>query len=86
MKPFLWENGPMKTTVELPDDLMRAVKIRAAHSNRKLKDVLVELLQRGLAGQPQQPPSRPLPKLVRLRGKDTLTIETIEAAINSGRE
>ncbi len=38
----------MKTTVELPDDLMRAVKIRAATEGRKLKDVMTELVQRGL--------------------------------------
>lgn len=45
----------MKTTVELPDDLVRAVKIRAATEGRKLKDVMTELVQRGL----EQAPSRP---------------------------
>lgn len=40
----------MKTTLELPDHLMRAVKIRAAETDRKLKDVVAELIQRGLAG------------------------------------
>lgn len=39
----------MKTTVELPDDLMRAVKIRAASEGRKLKDVMAELVRQGLA-------------------------------------
>lgn len=39
----------MKTTLDLPDDLMRRVKIRAAQENRKLKDVIADLLQRGLA-------------------------------------
>jgi hypothetical protein len=28
----------MKTTLDLPDDLERAVKIRAVEENRKLKD------------------------------------------------
>lgn len=39
----------MKTTLELPDDLMRSLKIRAAQSDRRLKDIVTELLQRGLA-------------------------------------
>jgi len=38
----------MKTTLELPDDLMRTVKIRAVQENRKLKDLVAELLRRGL--------------------------------------
>lgn len=39
----------MKTTLELPDDLMREVKIRAVRENRKLKDTVAELLRRGLS-------------------------------------
>lgn len=39
----------MKTTLDLPDDLMRAVKIRAVEENRKLKDTMADLLRRGLA-------------------------------------
>jgi plasmid stability protein len=39
----------VKTTLDLPDDVVRAVKIRAAEENRKLKDVMAELLRRGLA-------------------------------------
>lgn len=38
----------MKTTLDLPDELMRTVKIRAAQENRKLKEVVAELLRRGL--------------------------------------
>ena len=45
----------MKTTLELPDDLMRAVKIRAAEENRKLKDIMADLLRRGLAQKPGAP-------------------------------
>lgn len=41
----------MKTTLELPDDLMRSLKIRAAQSDRRLKDIVTELLQRGLSEQ-----------------------------------
>jgi hypothetical protein len=39
----------MKTTLDLPDDLMRAVKMRAVEENRRLKDTIAELLRRGLA-------------------------------------
>lgn len=41
----------MKTTLELPDDLMRAVKVRAAITDRKLKDVVAEAIARGLESQ-----------------------------------
>jgi plasmid stability protein len=41
----------MKTTLDLPDDLMRAVKIRAAESNRRLKDVVADALRSAL-GEP----------------------------------
>ena len=39
----------MKTTLDLPDDLMREVKIRAVTQNRRLKDEIADLLRRGLA-------------------------------------
>jgi hypothetical protein len=39
----------MKTTLDLPDDLMREVKLRAVEENRKLKDTMAELLRIGLA-------------------------------------
>ena len=39
----------MKTTLDLPDDLVRAVKIRAVEENRKLKDTMADLLRLGLA-------------------------------------
>jgi plasmid stability protein len=39
----------MKTTLDLPDDLMREVKMRAVEENRKLKDMVADLLRQGLA-------------------------------------
>jgi plasmid stability protein len=39
----------MKTTLDLPDDLLRALKIRAAAENRELEDLVADLLRRGLA-------------------------------------
>jgi plasmid stability protein len=38
----------VKTTLEIPDELMRAIKVKAAMEDRKLKDLVVELLERGL--------------------------------------
>ena len=38
----------MKTTVELPDDLIRQLKVKAAREDRKLKDLMTELLRKGL--------------------------------------
>jgi len=44
----------MKTTLELPDELMRAVKIRAVRENRRLKDVVADLLGRALIQEPKE--------------------------------
>ena len=46
--PFKWDCFVMKTTLELPDHLMREVKVRAAQEGRKLKDLVAELLRLGL--------------------------------------
>ena len=37
----------MKTTVDLSDELMCAVKIRAVHKHKKLKHPIAELIPRG---------------------------------------
>ena len=39
----------MKTTLDLPDDLMRAIKIHAVKENRNLKYAVADLLKRGLS-------------------------------------
>lgn len=39
----------MKTTLELPDELMRAVKIKAVNEGRRIKDVVADLISRGLS-------------------------------------
>jgi len=43
----------MKTTIELPDDLVRELKIHAVREGRKFKDVVAEFLRAGL----RRPPS-----------------------------
>ncbi len=64
----------MKTTLDLPDDLMREVKIRAAQEGRKLKDLLAEAIRTGLdvAHAPSPAAVRsalPLMKLAKAPGK-----------------
>jgi len=55
INPYLWYYGNMKTTLELPDDLMREIKIRAVNEDRKLKDAIAELLRRGLSQKTAEP-------------------------------
>ena len=50
----------MKTTLELPDELMRQVKIRAAATDRKLKDIVEELIRRGLKAADAESSRNPL--------------------------
>ena len=42
----------VKTTLKLPDHLMREVRIRAAREERKWQDLVAELIQRGLSQEP----------------------------------
>lgn len=39
----------MKTTLDLPEELVREMKIRAAKEGRKLREVATEIIQKGLA-------------------------------------
>lgn len=43
----------MKTTLDLPDPIMRRVKIRAASQGRKLKELIAELLELGMDAPPK---------------------------------
>ncbi|CAA6691149.1 MULTISPECIES: antitoxin [unclassified Lentimonas] len=49
----------MKTTLDLPESLVREMKLRAAQEGRKLKDVAAEVFERGLSAQPPPPRRRP---------------------------
>ena len=51
---------PMKTTLILPDSLVRSLKRRAAERGTTLSDVVAEALRRGLQKEPE-PSLRPLP-------------------------
>lgn len=55
----------MKTTIDLPDALMRAIKVRAAQQDRKIKDIMTELLEAGLS-QSSGSPSRAVVRRVQV--------------------
>jgi hypothetical protein len=76
----------MKTTLDLPDDLVRRTKIQAAKSDRKLKDLLAQLLEAGLRAGSDGRTARSLPEPVKRRSGGPLTVEAIEAAIAAGSE
>ena len=78
--------GGMKTTLEVPDELMRRVKLRAIHRNQKLKDAITQLLELGMAASADVDKAPHAPKPLRLKGCRPLTIRDIEAAIGGGRE
>jgi plasmid stability protein len=53
-----WKVGAMKMTLDLPAELVREMKLRAAGEGRKLRDVATEIFRRGLTR-----PSRPAGKI-----------------------
>jgi hypothetical protein len=75
----------MKTTLELPDALMKRVKVRAIHHNQKLKEAVAQLLELGMAASKSNGRPR-APKPVQLKTGRPLSIDDIEAAIGAGRD
>ena len=59
----------MRTTLDLPDETFRQLKVQAALNGMKLKELVTQLIQRGLAAGANQPtPLRertPLPVAIR---------------------
>jgi len=45
----------VKTTIDLPDALVKQIKLRALYDGQKLKDAVADLLRKGLAA-PSEPP------------------------------
>jgi plasmid stability protein len=76
----------MKTTLDLPDELVRRVKMRAVQSDRKLKDMVAMLLDAGLRAESAKATAGAAPKPVRLRGRGPLTAADIERGITQGRD
>lgn len=48
----------MRTTIDLPDELFRQVKAKAALSGSKLKDLITRYVEEGLKGSPLGTPPR----------------------------
>jgi plasmid stability protein len=63
------QNGCMKTTIDLPDALVKQVKLRALQDGRKLKDAVADLLRKGLIGAADTEPDLEAPVV----GKDKQT-------------
>lgn len=53
----------MRTTIDLPDALLKHLKARAALEGRTLRDVVVALVEQGLAAPP------PAPALARVQAR-----------------
>jgi hypothetical protein len=73
----------VKTTIDLPEPLVREMKLRAVQEGRKLKDVAAEVFQRGLQA-PVQGVGQPLrqtldtPVFVCEAGRATAPGRTVE--------
>jgi hypothetical protein len=77
----IWESAFMKTTLDIPDDLFRQIKAKAASDGRKLKDVVEEALRLALDPPAQKSRKRPLKfPLLRSRRKTPLDVPEDAAA------
>lgn len=70
----IWENGKMKTTLEIPDDLFRAAKAKAALEGRKLKDLVTEGLLLRMSQPAKDSPRRAKFPLIKSKSKRLLEI------------
>jgi len=85
-----WKAACMKTTIDLPEDLVREMKFRAVREGRKLREVAEEVFRRGLAAPAAScrpggrhrvrlplVPSPPSAKFFELSGKRLLELEML---------
>ena len=74
----------MKTTLDLPGDLVREIKLRAVREGSKLKDTMAELLRAGMRARSSRTASKSsrvkLP-LVQCRKMADITPEQVAAAL-----
>ena len=72
----------MRTTIELPDDLLSRAKSRAALSGVSLKEFFIEAIEQRLAP-PSQKTRRPPPAIGNAKGRRirVLTAEQIDQAM-----
>ena len=74
----------MKTTLDIPDELFREVKAKAALEGRKLKDVVAESLRATLAGvaSPSKGHRVEFPLINAQPGKSVITQQQVDEAEN----
>jgi plasmid stability protein len=70
----------MKTTLDLPDALVKQVKIRAVREGRRLKDAVADLLRKGLAVAANAEPNDQGPVITRDKKTGLPLIECKQAA------
>ena len=70
----------MKTTVDLPDALVKQVKLHALQDGRKLKDAVADLLRKGLAAAATTVTEAAAPVIVRDRITGLPVIQCKQAA------
>ena len=70
----------MKTTLDLPDALVKQVKIRALRDGRKLKDAVADLLRKGLAAATNTEPDVVAPVVTRDKQTGLPLIQCKQAA------
>ena len=70
----------MKTTLDLPDGLVREIKLRAVNRRQKLKDAVAELLRKGLAAASDPEPESAAPVVTRDKKTGLPLIECKRAA------
>ena len=75
----------MKTTIEIPDDLFRRAKSRAALDGVHLKDIVVRGLQLALDAQPVEPFRQRFP-LIAAGTARTITNEDVQHALEQAEE
>ena len=73
----------MKTTLDLPDDLVKQVKLRAVKEGRKLKDAVADLLRKGLVVDSQADLAEPVVTKHKTTG---LPVIEVKHAAAPGRE
>lgn len=68
----------MKTTLEIPDDLFRAAKAKAALEGRKLKDLVTEALRRAVRAEPSGGPGGRRIEFPLIKGRPDSPVLTAE--------
>ena len=75
----------MKTTLDLPDALVKQVKLRALRDGRKLKDAVADLLRKGLNAARGPEPGAPEP-IISTDKKTGLPVIVCTHAASPGEE